>query len=172
MAYSKLILGGLTARLSLYQENRWKCSGSDISLGKLHSPCSAFAEIFQAAALWRGAGPKPHRSSNSACSTKQASSNHRDLLQCFRSPREIILGSTNATPSRLSDLFQNPSLAAELGNGLSATASTVRECWRSLLQRDSIESLIRSPPQRHIMHPSIQADFAVIAIHTFNPSGC
>src|SRR5689334_20343249 len=80
MAYSKLILGGLTARLSLYQENRWKCSGSDISLGKLHSPCSAFAEIFQAAALWRGAGPKPHRSSNSACSTKQASSNYRDLL--------------------------------------------------------------------------------------------
>jgi len=37
-------------------------------------------EIRLIATVWGSGGLKPHGSSNSACSTKQASSNYRDLL--------------------------------------------------------------------------------------------
>jgi hypothetical protein len=44
---------------------------------------SRLAETLKGAAVRRTAAFKPHRSSNSACSTKQSSANHCDLLQHF-----------------------------------------------------------------------------------------
>jgi len=47
----------------------------------LVDPIAAAQRSFGSPRLGAVRPSKPHRSSNSACSTKQASSNHRDLLQ-------------------------------------------------------------------------------------------